>query len=386
MSKSNKNTERPKSAHLTTFTNMVSEKFSLFFKEATSEDYILLGGKGSSLASMTAAGLPVPIGFCVTTHAYEAMLLSSEYAQQIFSRIENIDFHDIKTLDAASADIRSWILSHEIPPSVSAAISKSYAELCALCGANDDLPVAVRSSATAEDLPDASFAGQQDTYLWVVGEAAVLENVRKCWASLFTSRAISYRRDQNIKEDEVLMCVVVQKMVNARTAGVAMTMNPINGDRSKIVIDASWGLGEAVVSGEVTPDNFLIDKVILHILKSDIQNKHIEHVADKENRCVMIREITDERATQPSLTEEEVKEICRMAKQIEKHYGCPQDIEWALDADLPEGQNFTLLQSRPETVWSQKKKPTTTATTVPAFTFGMEGLVNSLMNPIASKK
>ena len=174
--------------------------------------------------------------------------------------------------------------------------------------------------------------------------------------ALFTSRAISYRRDQKIKEDEVLMCVVIQKMVNARTAGVTMTLNPINGDRSKIVIDASWGLGEAVVSGEVTPDNFLVDKVILHILKSDIQNKHIEHVADKENRCVMIREITDARATQACLTETEVKDICRIAKQIEKHYGCPQDIEWALDADLPEGQNFTLLQSRPRNGLVAKEK------------------------------
>ncbi len=366
---------------------MASDKFTLFFKESTPDDYVLLGGKGASLASMTGAGLPVPIGFCVTTPAYAALLASSVYTEKIQSRIQSIDFQDIKQLDAASADIRNWILSHDIPPSVSAAISASYAELCELCGAKDDLPVAVRSSATAEDLPDASFAGQQDTYLWTVGEAAVLENVKRCWASLFTSRAINYRRDHNIKEDEVLMCVVIQKMVNARTAGVAMTLNPINGDRSKIVIDASWGLGEAVVSGEVTPDNFLVDKVILHILKSDIQNKHIEHVADKENRCVTCRDITDARATEPSLTEEEVKNICRIAKQIEKHYGCPQDIEWALDADLPEGENFTLLQSRPETVWSQKKKPTTAAApTTPSFSFNMQGLVDSLMNPLAAKK
>ena len=176
------------------------------------------------------------------------------------------------------------------------------------------------------------------------------------------------------------MCVVIQKMVNARTAGVAMTLNPTNGDRSKIVIDASWGLGEAVVSGEVTPDNFMVDKIMLQVLKSDIQHKHIEHIPDRANRCVVTKEIEGARASQPSLTETEVKEICRMAKIIEKHYKCPQDIEWAIDFDLPEGQNFTLLQSRPETVWTQKKVETG------AIKMGMEGILNTLMNPISSKK
>ena len=177
------------------------------------------------------------------------------------------------------------------------------------------------------------------------------------------------------------MSVVVQKMVNARTAGVAMTLNPTNGDRSTIAIDAAWGLGEAVVSGEVTPDNYLVDKVMMHIVKANIQHKHIEHVPDKVSRKVLTREVPEDRASQPSLTESEVKEVCRMAKIIEKHYKCPQDIEWAIDADLPEGQNFTLLQSRPETVWSQKK-----TATAPAFKMGMEGLVGSLINPLASKK
>lgn len=356
-------------------------KHTLFFKDATPNDYVLLGGKGASLASMTCANLPVPIGFCVTTHAYEAFLHDSGHGETIFQKVASIPFEKVSELDAISAQIRQLIIASELPAEVAESIKQSYRALCELCNANDDLPVAVRSSATAEDLPDASFAGQQDTYLWVVGEEAVLEHVRKCWASLFTSRAINYRRDQKIVENEVLMSVVVQKMVNARTAGVAMTLNPTNGDRSTIAIDAAWGLGEAVVSGEVTPDNYLVDKVMMHIVKTNIQHKHIEHVPDKVSRKVLTREVPEDRASQPSLTESEVKEVCRMAKIIEKHYKCPQDIEWAIDADLPEGQNFTLLQSRPETVWSQKK-----TATAPAFKMGMEGLVGSLINPLASKK
>lgn len=354
--------------------------YTLFFKEALPEQYHLLGGKGASLASMSIANLPVPVGFSITTHAYSAFLSETNLTSLIMEIVNAIDCSNIGNLDKKSAEIRSLILEKPLPVEVELSIKESYKKLCQLAGMEENLPVAVRSSATAEDLPDASFAGQQDTYLWVVGEDEVLENVRKCWASLYTSRAINYRKNQNINESEVLMCVVVQKMVNARTAGVAMTLNPTNGDRSKIVIDASWGLGEAVVSGEVTPDNFLIDKIMLEILKADIQNKHIEHVPDLANKCVVLKEITGERATAPSLSDEEVKEICRMAKIIEKHYKCPQDIEWAIDFDLPEGQNFTLLQSRPETVWSQKKKESS------SIKIGMEGILNTLMNPISGKK
>lgn len=363
---------------------MENSTFTLGFKEATKEDYIKLGGKGASLASMSAANFPVPMGFCITTDAYKTHLDESGIWEQILEKASWINFNDIFHLDKVSAEIRDIIIHTPMPAAIENSIKTAYQQLNTLTNSNNDLPVAVRSSANAEDLPDASFAGQQDTYLWVVGENAVLEHVKKCWASLFTSRAINYRHDHQIHENDVLMCVVVQKMVNARVAGVAMTLNPSNGDRSKIAIDASWGLGEAVVSGEVTPDHFLVDKVILEVVKSNIHNKHLEHIPDKTTRQVITREITDERAIQPCLSAEEVKSICKMAKTVEKHYGCTQDIEWAIDDDLPEGQNLTLLQSRPETVWSQKKTEATKA--APTFTFGMDGLVNSLLNPIAAKK
>ena len=359
---------------------MSGMKHTLFFKEATPEDYVLLGGKGASLASMSAADFPVPMGFSVTTHAYAQFLKEGQLLETILDTVSCIDCSNTDELASNSEEIRELILSKPLPAEVEHEIKESYKKLCEKGGIPNELPVAVRSSATAEDLPDASFAGQQDTYLWVVGEAEVLINVRKCWASLFTARAINYRKNQDIDETELLMSVVVQKMVNARTAGVSMTMNPINGDRSKIVIDSSWGLGEAVVSGEVTPDNFLVDKIMLQIITANIQQKNIEHVPDMANKCVVTREIESERAKAPSLSDDEVIEICKISKIIEKHYKCPQDIEWAIDADLPAGENVTLLQSRPETVWSQKTIEKKKAVT------GMEGILNTLMNPIGTKK
>jgi pyruvate, water dikinase len=363
---------------------MDSPKYTLFFNEVTPADFPKLGGKGASLASMSVAQFPVPIGFSITTDAYKELLDSSGFKTSILARLDNLSASNMQELDESAAEVRDLILKMEMPEGITEAIKTAYRNLCSLTNANDDLPVAVRSSANAEDMPDASFAGQQDTFLWIIGENAVIEHVKKCWASLFTARAINYRRDHNIAEDGVLMSVVVQKMVNAKVAGVAMTLNPLNGDRSKIVIDASWGLGEAVVSGEVTPDNFLMDKIILSVVKASIQNKHIEHIPDRATKKVVTKAITDDRATQACLTDAELKALGKMAKIIEKHYGCPQDIEWAIDADLPEGQNITLLQSRPETVWSQKKADTQAAK--PSFSFGMEGLVNTLLNPLAAKK
>lgn len=358
-------------------------KYSLSFLECKEDDFFLLGGKGASLARMSVAGLPVPPGFCVTTQAYVDFLEAAGLRQQIQDWQQNIDFDNINQLDAIAAEIRAAIVNASIPFEIQQGILVAYQELCALAQIPDALPVAVRSSATAEDLPDASFAGQQDTYLWTVGPEAVLDKVKRCWASLFTSRAIVYRHDHNIQETDVLMCVVVQKMVNARAAGVAMTLNPLNGDRSKIVVDSAWGLGEAVVSGEITPDHFMVDKVILTPVTTRIQHKPYELIPDPANRRVVRQEISDERADAPSLSAEELEAVCKMAKNIEKLYGCPQDVEWAVDADLPTGQNLMLLQSRPETVWSQKKEESTAAKT---FQFGMEGLVNTLLNPIAGKK
>ena len=280
--------------------------------------------------------------------------------------------------------IREEIRTQPLPAGIEAAIRVSYADLCSRHSQDlaEDLPVAVRSSATAEDMPDASFAGQQDTYLWVVGGDDVVARVKDCWASLLTARAVSYRQHNKIAHGDVLMAVVVQKMVNASAAGVAMTLDPGTGDRSKIVVDGPYGLGETVVSGEVTPDNWLIDKVVLQVIKRRIGDKGQELVADRAARKTVLREVSAERRAAPSLTDPQLLEVARISKQIERTFGGPQDVEWAIDPESTEGEGVVLLQARPETVWSNKPKPPAAAT---AYATGVEGLLGTLLSPVKVK-
>ncbi|WP_248256845.1 PEP/pyruvate-binding domain-containing protein [Georgenia sp. EYE_87] len=323
-----------------------------FFDAAAEPEHDLLGGKCASLVSMTAASMPVPPGFAVTTALYDAFLAEAGIADDIARLLAGLDADDVTHVDAVSAQIRDEICSRPIPEPLRVATRAAYDELMARCGG--EVPVAVRSSATAEDLPDASFAGQQDTYLWLTGWDEVREHIRRCWASLYTSRAIIYRLRNGIVDDGLSIAVAVQKMVNARTSGVAMTLDPTTGDRSKIVIDASYGLGEMVVSGQVTPDNIALDKVMLTVVTETLGDKHAELVPDRESRRLVEREVDAERRARRCLTDAELREVAAMAKRAEKHYRCPQDIEWAIDDDLPAGENLLLLQSRPETVWSAK--------------------------------
>jgi pyruvate,water dikinase len=243
-----------------------------------------------------------------------------------------------------------------------------------------DVPVAVRSSATAEDLPDASFAGQQDTFLWITGGDAVVEHVKRCWSSIFTDRAISYRHETGHDHEIISMSVGVQKMVQPKAAGVAFTLNPTDGDRSQVAIDSSWGFGEAVVSGEVTPDNYLVDKVLLEISRRTVSSKVTEYRLNGSGVVEPVA-VDPERQTQPSLTDDEVKAVAAMAKRAERHYGSPQDVEWAIDAHLPAGENVVLLQSRPETVWSRKPRKQV-ATVGAGF---MDGILATLMSPVHTR-
>ena len=218
-----------------------------------------------------------------------------------------------------------------------------------------DLPVAVRSSATAEDLPGASFAGQQDTFLWVQGIDEVLEKIKHCMASLFTPRAIAYRIKMGFPHEKVHISVGVQKIVDARAAGVMFTINPLNGDPSKVVIEGNWGMGESVVAGLCNPDKFVVDKVTMAIEK-EISIKEMECVFDSRKREVIHADIPPDRREIPCIEDQEALELTRYAKKIEAYYGCPQDTEWAIDRHRPFPFNIFLVQSRPETVWSQKKK------------------------------
>ncbi len=232
-----------------------------------------------------------------------------------------------------------------MPEDVEAEIRSAYAN-------TDGRPVAVRSSAVAEDMATASFAGQLQTYLWIEGDDAVVEHVRRCWSGFFTPEALSYRKNLGMVDEQTLMSVGVQRMVHARSAGVMFTLNPINGDRSKIAIESTWGLGEALVAGEVNPDRFLVDKVTLEALESNIGEKDIEYRL--ENGIVSAQPIEDERRTTASLSHVEVIELARLGKEIERHYGRPEDIEWVIDADT--GELF-VLQARAETVWSRRERP-----------------------------
>jgi pyruvate,water dikinase len=328
---------------------------------------------------MTSAGAPVPPGFAVTTDAFDAVMNQTTLRDHIISILADLDMGDIAEVDRRASRIRELILTQTVPAGVREETLAAYDALMELCGG--EVPVAVRSSATAEDLPDASFAGQQDTYLWILGRQNVLEKIRECWASLYTSRAIIYRMANNISDEGLSMAVAVQKMVNSRTSGVAMTIDPGNGDRSKIVVDSSWGLGELVVSGEVTPDNFLIDKVMMHVVRRIISDKH-EELVPTGHGTVARRDVEPDRRNSPSLSDEELIAVAKLAKSAEKHYGCVQDVEWAIDADLPAGQNVLLLQSRPETVWSQKKQEVK----ITSNGSGIEAITKSLMAQIGDRK
>lgn len=313
-----------------------------------------VGGKNASLGELMQAGMRVPPGFAVTTDSYLNFITEAGIKDDIFAILADLNPKRVEHLNAAAAKIQEMMVNASVPGEVYQAIRLSYSRLCEKCLV-DALPVAVRSSATAEDLPTASFAGQQETYLWVSGTQQVVDSVKKCWASLFTPRAISYRTRNNFEHEKVLISVGVQKMVNSRAAGVMFTLNPINGDISKVVIEASWGLGETVVSGSVNPDKFVVDKVMMEINERTISSKHIECTYSTEQGRVVNADVPADMQCTCCLQDDEILELVGFAKHIENHYGLPMDIEWAIDKDLPFPDNLFIVQARPETVWSQRK-------------------------------
>jgi pyruvate,water dikinase len=330
-----------------------------WFQECNKDSVPLVGGKNASLGELINAGIRVPPGFAVTTAAYNHFLKGAGADQEIQQRLQGLDHTDTQVLDKASQEVRELIEACPISWELEDDIAVFYRKLSIFCGL-PATPVAVRSSATAEDLPGASFAGQQDTFLWIRGIEDVLHHVRRCFSSLFTARAIAYRVKMGFDQFQVNISVGVQKMANSFTAGVMFTLNPSDGDRSQITIDSNYGFGESVVSGEVTPDHFRVDKVTFDILERTISEKHIYYTLDHANHCSKRMEIPQERRQAQSLIDEDVVELAKMGKEIERIYGCPQDIEWAVDKDMPSVGNVFILQSRPETVWSAKEcKPVT---------------------------
>lgn len=298
-----------------------------------------VGAKGASLARMTAAGLPVPGAFLVTTAAYRRFVKGNGLQPAILEAASGALAGDLRALEQASAAIQSRFEHAAMPEDSATAIRRAYGIL-----AEVEPAAAVRSSATAEDLPGFSFAGQQETYLNIRADAAVLEAVRRCWASLWTARAIGYRLRIGIDQRRVAMGVVVQRLVRAEVSGVCFTANPTTGDRNELVMNASYGLGEAIVSGQVTPDSFVLERPGLALREAVVGEKEVM-IVPAERQGTITRAVEADRRDKLTLSKQRLRELGELAIQAEQASGgVPQDIEWALA-----GGRFWLLQSRPLT-------------------------------------
>ncbi len=309
------------------------------FSAIRARDLPLVGGKGANLGEMTAAGLPIPPGFCLTTAAFRRFVAASSDAERIYALLEAAT--DVESVRQVGAQVRAILHETPIPPEI------ADAALAAWRAIGPEQAYAVRSSATAEDLPGASFAGQQDTYLNVIGEEALLDAVRRCWASLFTDRAILYRVQNGFAHREVALSVVVQQMVMAEKSGILFTADPLTGHRHTLTIDASFGLGEALVGGLVTPDTYHVDKRSRQIIKRQVAEKQVAIYPLKEGGTRQV-EIPPEQRNQPALSDAQILALTDLGARIEAHYGQPQDIEWAI-APATGGEGVYILQARPIT-------------------------------------
>lgn len=311
------------------------------FEDLNKSDIGIAGGKGANLGELTQAGIPVPPGFVVTAETYQKFMEDGGINDKVMEILAGIDINDTKELQAAAEEIKTLIIKTPISDEITTFIIEAYNQLCQRVG-EEDTDVAIRSSATAEDLPEASFAGQQDTFLHVSGYKDVIEYVRKCWASLFEARAIFYREENDFEHSKVYIAVVVQKMANADKAGVMFTVNPSTGEEIAL-IEGSWGLGEAVVSGDVTPDNYAVDKKNDEIVNVTVSDKKVMYTNDKEGTSVKV-EVPEELRNERVLSDEELVELTEMGKRVQAHYGEPMDTEWAFEKGM-----LFLLQARPIT-------------------------------------
>ena len=316
------------------------QKHIVWFDQVSKQDIPLVGGKGANLGEMTGAGIPVPQGFIVTAVAYFDFVKESGIQEKIRSLLEPVDVHDSRKLQESAEKVQDLIIKAKMPATIEEEIRQAYVKM------GKGL-VAVRSSATAEDLPEASFAGQQATFLNIEGEYNVVIAVQKCWASLFGARAIFYRAEQGFDHFKVGIAVPVQHMVQSESAGVMFTVEPTNNDKGKITIEAVLGLGEMIVSGDVTPDHYTINKADMNILEKDIKAqewKLVRDVGAKGDEPNVKINLTPEEQAKQKITDSEITQIAKIGKQLEDHYDFPQDIEWATE----KGKIY-IVQTRPIT-------------------------------------
>lgn len=310
--------------------------FVLDFQEIEKGQLSLVGGKGLNLGELSnIQGIQVPEGFCVTTVAYEKAIEQNEELQTLLQQLTKLKLEDRAQIGEMSKEIREVIMAVQIPTDVVEAVTQYLSRF------GNEHAYAVRSSATAEDLPYASFAGQQDTYLNIIGKEAILQHVRKCWASLFTERAVMYRMQNGFEHNQVSICVVVQKMVFPQASGILFTADPVTSNRKVLSIDASFGLGEALVSGLVSADNYKVKEG--KITETMIATKKLAIYAVKEGGTET-KQIDSAQQKIQTLSERQILQLEQIGRQIEAYFGCPQDIEWCLARNT-----FYIVQSRPIT-------------------------------------
>jgi len=305
------------------------------FQNINKNDANLAGGKGASLGEMTQAGIPVPPGFVLLSNSFDQFLKETDLVQEIDSILEKVKHNEIHLVESASADIKALILSRQMPEDIEAGIKKYFKEL------NTEF-VAVRSSATAEDGQDHSWAGQLESYLNVT-EADVVEKVKHCWTSLFTPRAIFYRFEKGLHSTKISVAVVIQKMIDSEVSGISFSVHPVTENANQLIIEAGFGLGEAIVSGQVTPDSYVIEKEPRKIIDINVFTQP-EALYRKSGGGNKWKNILEPKASSQVLTEKQILELTEIILIIEGHYGFPCDVEWAF-----EREQFYIVQSRPIT-------------------------------------
>lgn len=332
---------------------MVTTKWIYRFNELGKEHNDIVGKKCANLGEMTKAGFRVPPGFALTLEAYDRFMKETGAIEEIRQYLTTFSADpnnpaDATKYDKASEVIRGIVESKAMPADMEDAINQYYDELCQATGISN-VSVATRSAGPA------SHPGQYETYHYIRGSSEVIKNIIRVWSSTFNQRSLIARARLGLPLEYDPIGVAVLKMVNARAAGVMFTLNPLNGDPSKILIEGNWGIGESVVSGSVNPDEWVVDKITLEIIKTSVSPKLTEYVLDTKTGKTRFIDIPPERQNVPCLCEEEVLELAKIGKKIEEHFGMPQDTEWAIDNDLPFPENVFMLQCRPETVWSKKQ-------------------------------
>ncbi len=324
---------------------MINKKYLAWFKDVGKDEGSLVGGKGANLGEITQAGFPVPNGFIVTSQAYYYFIAENNLQLKIKQVLQTTNVHDPRQLTEASQRIKSIVLKGDVPQDLAKEIISYYEKLSGL----KHCLVAVRSSATAEDLPDASFAGQQETYLNIKGEANLINTVRQCWASLFTPRAIFYREEKKFDHFKVGIAVPVQKMIQSESSGVMFTINPVTNDKKKIIIEAIWGLGEMIVQGQVTPDHYQVQKDNFKIVKKQVNTQDVQLI--KSGTVTKEVKVKTSLQSKQKIADKYIIQLAKLGKRLQQHYFFPQDIEWAL-----ENGKLYILQTRPITTIEKIKE------------------------------